>query len=95
MKTQSGKKIISKETALWALLIVATILSFTIVESIDLARIAATVAIIIAALKARLIFVYFMELRWESQPFRLICEIWVAVATIIILGGYWHTALME
>lgn len=81
-------------TALWVMLVIATIVSFTVGEDMNVARIAASVAIVIGSLKARLIFIYFMEVAWEPRPFRIVYEIWTVLTVIIILGGYWFKAIM-
>jgi hypothetical protein len=76
-------------TTTWVALVAATIVSFAAAESAPTAHVAATVAILIGALKARLIFINFMEL--EYRPLRLAYEAWVVVGTLVILGSYWRT----
>ncbi len=74
--------------ATWSILVIATIASFAIAERTPTAHVAASVAILIGAFKARLIFLEFMELEW--RPLRLAYEAWVVVATVVILGSYWR-----
>ena len=63
---------IMSPTTTWVALVAATIVSFAAAESAPTAHVAATVAILIGALKARLIFINFMEL--EYRPLRLAYE---------------------
>lgn len=79
------------ETVLWVILILATIVSLTVFED-TAARIAASVAIVIGMFKARIIFIYFMEVRVDPR-LRIVNEIWTLLVGSIILGGYWLTAL--
>lgn len=78
-------------TTTWLVMVVATVISFAMAERTATAPLAATVAILIGAFKARLIFLNFMELEW--RPLRLVYEAWVVVATVLILGSYWRTLL--
>jgi heme/copper-type cytochrome/quinol oxidase subunit 4 len=78
-------------TSSWLIMIAATIVSFAVAERTAMAQVAATVAILIGAFKARLIFLNFMELEW--RPLRLVYEAWVVVAIVVILGSYWRTLL--
>jgi hypothetical protein len=80
---------IMSPTTTWVALVAATIVSFAAAESALTAHLASSAAIFIGALKARLIFVNFMEL--EYRPLRLAYEAWVVVATLVILGSYWRT----
>lgn len=75
----------------WLIMIAATVVSFAVAERTATAQVAATVAVLIGAFKARLIFLKFMELEW--RPLRLAYEAWVVVATVVILGSYWRTLL--
>lgn len=88
------KNIISTPTVIWVILVMATILSFSLVESINATRIAVSVAVVIAFFKARLIIIYFMELKRGILPHRIIYEAWAILALIVVLGGYWYTQLM-
>lgn len=79
-------------TATWLVMVALTVVSFALAERTGAAQLAATVAILIGAFKARLIFLNFMELEW--RPVRLVYEAWVVAATVVILGSYWRTLLM-
>lgn len=75
-------------TATWLVMVALTIVSFALAERTGTAQLAAAVAILIGAFKARLIFLNFMELEW--RPVRLVYEAWVIAATVVILGSYWR-----
>lgn len=79
-------------TSAWAVLLAATLASVTLAESAAAAKLATTAVVIIAAIKVRLIFLNFMELKTGMMPWRVIFEVWTAVATGILLVGYWLTA---
>ena len=73
----------------WAILILATLLSWFLKGSAVPARAGATAVILIAAFKINLVVAHFMELNWHPRPFRIIISLWVALVTTIIIGGYW------
>lgn len=75
-------------TATWLVMVALTIVSFALAERTGMAQLAAAVAVLIGAFKARLIFLNFMELEW--RPVRLVYEAWVIVAAVVILGSYWR-----
>jgi hypothetical protein len=74
---------------IWAVLAVASIAGFALAEGLAPARIAATLAILIAAAKINLIMVHYMDLTWSHTPLRPLLAAWLAVVTLILLGGYW------
>lgn len=74
---------------IWAILVLATLLSWWLKGDSIPAEIGATAVILIAALKINLIVSHFMELKWQPRPFRLIITSWLALVTTIIAGGYW------
>jgi hypothetical protein len=73
----------------WALLAGASLTGFLLTEGHAPARIAATLAVVLAAVKIHLIFSHYMELRWNHQPLRLMLAAWLAVVTATLLTGYW------
>lgn len=75
-------------TRAWLALVAATLVVFALVENDAPARMATIAIILIAAFKVRLVFLYFMELASGAMPWRLVAEIWVAVVTLVIVGGY-------
>jgi heme/copper-type cytochrome/quinol oxidase subunit 4 len=80
-------------TRVWLALVAMTLLSWWLAEHASAARIAATSVILIAAFKVRLVFIYFMEIKWRPKPWRYVYEFWTVVITVVILGGYWATEL--
>jgi heme/copper-type cytochrome/quinol oxidase subunit 4 len=79
-----------RATRVWLLLVLATLLTYGLAEGHGVsARTATTAALLIAAFKARLVFLDFMELRTAPWPWRLAFEAWAVVSVVAILGGYW------
>jgi heme/copper-type cytochrome/quinol oxidase subunit 4 len=79
-------------TAVWLVLVSATILSWWLIEHHSVpARVATTAVILIAALKVRLVFLHFMELRTAPLAWRALFEAWALLCAGIILAGYWFT----
>lgn len=73
----------------WAVLVGASLAGFGLGEGALSARIAASLAIVLAAGKIHLVFGQYMELRWSHQPLRQMLGAWLAVVVVILLGGYW------
>jgi heme/copper-type cytochrome/quinol oxidase subunit 4 len=78
-----------RATHVWALLVAATLLSWFLKSEVVSAKVGATAVILIAAFKISLVVSHFMELKWQPRPFRFILTGWLALVTIIIIGGYW------
>lgn len=75
-------------TRAWLVLVVATLLVFTLAENDAPARIASITIMLIATFKMRLVFLYFMELASGAKPWRMFAEVWMLVVTGIIVGVY-------
>ena len=73
----------------WVVLAGASVAGFALGEGGLPGRIAASVAIVLAAGKIHLVFGQYMELRWSHRPLRQMLGAWLAVVTVILLGGYW------
>jgi len=78
-------------TFVWAALVLATGLAWWsanggVVSSIE----ATAIVVIVAAVKARLVILHFMDLKEAPRSWRLLFEAWVVLATAVILGGYWY-----
>ena len=80
-----------RATRVWLILAAAAVLSWTLSESASAVRLGTSAVILIAAIKIRLVVIYFMELGWRPRPWRLVFEFWMFGVTAIILGGYWIT----
>jgi len=52
-------------------------------------KLATASILLIAALKARLVLLYFMELRHVHGAWRRFFELWVLLVTVMIFGLYW------
>jgi hypothetical protein len=71
------------------LLVGATLLGFALAEGFAPARIAASAAIVLAAIKIHLVFDHYMELRWHHRPLRQVLAVWLVLVTAILLITYW------
>lgn len=74
----------------WLTLAGATVASWLVFEEAGAPGLAVTLVILIAAVKIRLVFTRFMELHGRVMPWRLVFEVWLALVTVIVLGGYWY-----
>jgi Prokaryotic Cytochrome C oxidase subunit IV len=82
----------NREWPVWlvcGLLVAATLLGFALAEGLAPARIAASAAIVLAAIKIHLVFDHYMELRWHHRPLRQALAIWLVLVTAILLVTYW------
>jgi caa(3)-type oxidase subunit IV len=72
----------------WLVLLAATLLSWESAHSAGEYRLASTVVLLIAFLKARLIGLEFMELRAAPRVLRFIFEAWVVAACGTLVALY-------
>ncbi len=77
----------------WIVLVVVTLASWFLTEETNAAHIGATLVVLIAGVKATLVISRFMEVGWRPAPLRLILTVWTIAVVVLILGGYWATAL--
>jgi heme/copper-type cytochrome/quinol oxidase subunit 4 len=81
---------LSTPTIVWLVLMAATVIScLSMAEGWAHPNLAVGVVVMLSALKARLIFIYFMELEWDMQPTRLLFELWVALVSVLLIAGNW------
>ncbi|MFM2098708.1 MAG: Prokaryotic Cytochrome oxidase subunit [Pseudomonadota bacterium] len=73
----------------WLMLIAATLISWAVTENMPSARLGSTAVILIAAFKINMVIAHFMELKWQPRPFRLVLSGWIALVSLIIIGGMW------
>ncbi len=73
------------------LLMTLTLMSFALFEGQVLASLATFVIVAIAACKARLVMLHFMELTHAPGNWRFLYETWVFVAAAIIVIGHYVT----
>jgi hypothetical protein len=77
----------------WLLLVAATLLSVELFARIGQdPRLPTMAVMLVAAIKARLIGLDFMELRHAPIPLRLAFEAWLLGLTSILMGLYWMQA---
>lgn len=79
-----------KTTAIWALLVAATLTSWLVGAGHGIEnRQAMTAAVLfIALMKGRLVGLYFMELRTAPMALRFLFEAWVVVTYGVVIGIY-------
>jgi caa(3)-type oxidase subunit IV len=78
----------ARVAVVWLVLLAATLLSWESAHSAGEYRLASTVVLLIAFLKARLIGLEFMELRAAPRVLRFIFEAWVVLACATLLALY-------
>jgi caa(3)-type oxidase subunit IV len=76
-------------TVVWVALSLATCVSWWLAENRGSAAGATVIIMLIAAFKARLVLLHFMELKTAPLPWRFLFEGWVVIFTGVILAGYW------
>jgi cytochrome c oxidase subunit IV len=73
----------------WLFLVVASLATYTIVEGNGLTVTSAVaLVVVIAAVKARMIVLHFMEMKHAPRAWRIALELWILIATSLILG-FW------
>lgn len=75
-------------TLAWAMLVIATLVVFTLAESAPRGQAVVVGIVLIAAFKVRLVFLHFMELESGAMPWRAVAEGWVTLVATILLAGY-------
>ena len=75
----------------WLLLVMATVAGVLMAEGLVSARVATTLAFVLAALKIRVVFAQYMELGWHHRPLRPLLEAWLLAVLAILLITYWLT----
>jgi hypothetical protein len=76
-------------TAVWLLLVLATLFSWESAHVGQDHRLATSIVLVVAFIKARFVGLEFMELRAALLPLRLIFEAWVILACAALLILYW------
>ena len=83
--------VVQPVTLVWVVLMLATCLTWWSAKGGALSPIEATpIVMVIAAIKARLVILHFMNLKGAPRSWRLLFEGWVVASTAVILGGYWY-----
>ncbi|MGQ0622063.1 MAG: cytochrome C oxidase subunit IV family protein [Panacagrimonas sp.] len=88
-----ARRSVNKVAALtWLFLVCASVATYVLVEGQDLnVEWAVSGVMVIAAIKARMIVLHFMELKHAPVGWRVAYELWVIVATSLILGIWLFT----
>jgi len=84
----------SRIAAVWALLLVATLLSWESARGENL-QLTTSAVLVIAFVKVRLIGLEFMELRTAPLPLRLGFESWVLLVCMALLALYWLSPVVR
>ena len=91
----SGRSTLVSFTVVWLIAMGATIVSCLSVEDIAAhPNVAVSLSVVLSAIKVRLIFIYFMELKWSMQPIRLLFEVWTAAVALLLLAGIWMPTVL-
>jgi heme/copper-type cytochrome/quinol oxidase subunit 4 len=78
-------------TLVWVLLVLATGVSWWSARGGAISSGEATaIVMLVAAVKARSVILHFMDLKHAPLVWRCLFEGWVALCTVVILGGYWY-----
>jgi heme/copper-type cytochrome/quinol oxidase subunit 4 len=78
-----------RATWAWAVLVLATALTYWLAEGHAIAApLATTAALLIAGVKVRVVLLEFMDLRTAPLLWRLAFELWVVASVLLILIGY-------
>ncbi len=83
----------SRVTLVWLLLMLATGLSWQVGtdpsgDIIDNPAWMAVTVLLVAMFKIRLVLLHFMEVRQAPQALRLVCEAWVMLVSVSLIGMY-------
>jgi len=77
----------------WAFLVAITLASWWLGHSTDapfhVDRIITMGVLLVAAIKARLVIQYFMEVRHAPSWLRWTCDGWITVLFLALVGFYW------
>ncbi len=73
----------------WLVLVFAALCSWESARNWGDRRLAATLVLAIAFVKARIVGLEFMELRLAPLALRLIFEAWTVIACALLIGLYW------
>lgn len=80
-------------TRVWIVLACATLLVGWLADGHAVEpRTAVTIAFLVAAFKARMVLLHYMELRHAPLRWRLLFEAWAGLAAGGILAAYWSVA---
>lgn len=84
---QSGGRATAQRNV-WIILMGLTLLSFGFAEELGWPRITATAAFIIAAVKADLVIVHYMEVKQAEPNWQPLYRIWTLVIAAALIGAH-------
>lgn len=79
---------LSRTTLIWALLVTATMLSWTLGHGIGFksARTAGVAILLVSFVKVRFVILEFMEIRSAPRWMRLVSEAWIVLIALVLVG---------
>lgn len=81
-------KIVNSPSGIWAVLVALTCLSVALVEE-GSPQTASIIVIAIAAVKARLVIIHYMEVKYAAKHWQFLYKTWnYAAAATILIGQY-------
>lgn len=85
--------LLSRVTAVWALLIIATTLSWQLGHGagFDDTRQAGAAILVVTFIKVRLVMRDFMEIRHAPRWMKLIGDAWIVLITVLLVGLFLKT----
>ncbi|WP_428381788.1 cytochrome C oxidase subunit IV family protein [Nevskia ramosa] len=85
--------LLSRVTAVWALLIIATTLSWQLGHGVgfDDARQAGAAILVVTFIKVRMVMRDFMEIRHAPRWMRLASDGWIVLITVLLVGLFLKT----
>lgn len=75
--------------SVWLLLVSATVAGVLLAEGLVSAKIATSLAFVLAAVKIRVVFAQYMELGWHHRPLRPLLDAWLLAVMATMLITYW------
>lgn len=81
---------IGRQTLVWAGLIVVTAISWALGHEIGSPELANAIIVVLSFLKVRFVIRDFMEVREAPLWLRLVIDVWVVAAPIILIGLMLH-----
>jgi len=79
--------------SVWAFLVAVTLASWWLGRSTDepfhVDRVITIAVLLVAAVKVRLVILYFMEVRYAPSWLKWTCDGWLAFLFLALIGFYW------
>jgi caa(3)-type oxidase subunit IV len=88
MKGQLIKRWTPKPRTIWLLLMALSVLSTVMAEGFDHAVYAVVAIFVIAAAKADLVIVHYMEAGRAEPHWKFMYRAWLGIVTVLLIGGH-------